>query len=106
MDYKKAKVKAYEYAGGVLIKRAAQVYYPEWTVTPTTNFNDYSPCTAHWDLTFEKEIEKFLVEGKARSEKYRINNPRIQDLQITAQKLDWVREASAELYLPAYIYGI
>ena len=101
-----AKTKANEYAGGIIIKRAMQAYMPEWTVTPTTNFSDNTPCRVHWDLTATKGVELMLIEGKARSRKYRVNNPRIQDMQITGKKLDWVREAADKHNCRGWVFGV
>lgn len=88
-----AEVKAYEYAGAIVMKRLVQKYFPDWTVTPTTNYNNDKPCRCFFDYMLSRDdgSDMTVVEGKARTYKYRVNNPRIQDMAVNCKKFDNVK---------------
>ena len=106
MTNEEAKTKATEYADAVAYKRMIDRYYRGYTVTPTTNFNDYNPVNVGWDVTLtDADGEKTLKELKSRSKKYRFFS-HIKDLRLTGYKLDNLRDEAERQGCKAEIVGI
>lgn len=107
MSEKDAEAKALEYAGGIMIKRAMLANNPECTITATTNFNDLSRCTVHYDLVMAwPDGRRKIIEGKTRSRNYRLDNRYIQDMSVNLTKFQWVQDASRELDCEASVVGV